>query len=110
MSEDDAALLAVTVRHDAPGAYELRLVGEVDLSSLPVLTDHVHRVLDAAPSRLAFDLREVSFMDSSGIGVLIEVAAAVPEVALVNPSPTVRRLVELSGLTSILPVTTSATS
>ena len=105
MTDDAVELLTVTVRDDAQGAYELRLVGEIDVSSLPLLTDHVHRVLDAAPSRVSFDMHGVSFMDSSGIGALIEVAAAVPAVALVNPSPAVQRLVELSGLTSVLPVT-----
>ncbi|WP_375499298.1 STAS domain-containing protein [uncultured Jatrophihabitans sp.] len=105
MTDEHPAPLEVTERHDDQGSYELQLAGEVDLSSLPVIKTHLDRILSAAPVRVSFELSEVGFMDSSGIGMLLEVADAVPDIALVNPSPAVSRLVELCGLRSILPMT-----
>ena len=110
MTEGSRAPLEVTEHHDGQGGYELRLVGDIDLSTLPVLTAAVERVVTVEPASVGFDLSAVRFMDSSGIGVLLEVAAAVPSIALVAPSLAVRRLVELSGLTSVLPMTTSRSS
>ena len=105
MSDDAASVLTVSERHDGRGACELCLVGDVDLSSLPTLSRHVEQMLTMSPRTVGFELSGVGFMDSSGIGVLLQVADAVSSVTLVNPSTAVRRLVELSGLTSILPIT-----
>ncbi len=44
-------------------------------------------------------------MDSSGLALLASVAQRVPEVELRDPSPIVRRLIELTGLVGILNVT-----
>ena len=104
MTEGMTSPLEVTEQHDGQGGVDVHLVGDIDLSSLPVLSASVERVLAAAPRRVGFDLSKVRFMDSSGLGVLIEMADAVPSIALVKPSHAVRRLIELSGLTSILPV------
>lgn len=105
MTTSGESTLAVTERHDGRGSCELSLVGDVDLSSLPVLTEHVDQVLATSPGVVGFELSGVGFMDSSGIGVLLQVAGVVATVALINPSPAVRRLVELSGLTAVLPIT-----
>ena len=43
-------------------------------------------------------------MDSSGLALLASVARKVPEVELRDPSPIVRRLIELTGLAEILNV------
>jgi anti-anti-sigma factor len=43
-------------------------------------------------------------MDSAGIAVLVGVAAKVNAVQLRQPSPAVRRVVELTGLSGVLPI------
>ena len=53
-----------------------------------------------------FELSGLTFMDSSGIGLLLTIAAQVDEVEVRNPSVTVRRVIELSGLASTLRMTT----
>ncbi len=49
-----------------------------------------------------FDLRELRFMDSAGIAVLLGGARRVPTVRLRDPVPAVRRVVEVTGLTTVL--------
>jgi anti-anti-sigma factor len=54
------------------------------------------------PERLIFDLSGLRFLDSAGIAVLIGAAAMVNAVHLRDPSPIVRRVVEVTGLSDVL--------
>ena len=60
------------------------------------------RVIELYRAR-AFDLSGLDYIDSAGIAVLLG-AAAECAVRLRDPSPAVRRVVELTGLTDVLPV------
>ena len=42
-------------------------------------------------------------MDSAGIAVLLGATRRVPAVRLREPSPAVRRVLEMTGLTTVLP-------
>lgn len=106
MTETAAIPLQVTQRDDGHGRYAMRLVGDVDLSSLPLFTGPVTLMLAASPTEVSFELGGVRFIDSSGIAVLLQVADAVPVISLRDPSPAVRRIVELSGLATALPMST----
>lgn len=52
----------------------IALHGELDICSQPALTAEIDEALSARPSVLAIDLRELGFMDSSGIHVMITAA------------------------------------
>ena len=47
-------------------------IGDVDLSRAPALRLHLLDTLRTAPRRLIVDLREVPYMDSSGVATFIE--------------------------------------
>ncbi|MEU6282343.1 MULTISPECIES: STAS domain-containing protein [unclassified Streptomyces] len=49
----------------------LRVSGELDLMTSPVLRQHVHDVVAEGHHQLVVDLSDVFFCDSSGVGVLI---------------------------------------
>ncbi|MEU1401494.1 STAS domain-containing protein [Streptomyces sp. NPDC005728] len=49
----------------------LRVTGELDLMTSPVLRQRVHDVVAEGHHSLILDLSEVFFCDSSGVGVLI---------------------------------------
>lgn len=49
----------------------LRVSGELDLVTSPVLRQRVHDVVAEGRHRIVLDLSEVYFCDSSGVGVLI---------------------------------------
>ncbi|MFE9443155.1 STAS domain-containing protein [Streptomyces sp. NPDC006602] len=49
----------------------LRVSGELDLVTSPVLRQRVHDVIAEGGHSLVLDLSEVFFCDSSGVGVLI---------------------------------------
>jgi len=54
------------------GNLTLSITGELDLSTVPALEQRVNDRLDESVTTLSLDLSEVTFMDSSGLRLLIE--------------------------------------
>ncbi|MEU3345656.1 STAS domain-containing protein [Streptomyces sp. NPDC006700] len=64
--------MAFKVTDDEQGEWSvLRVAGELDLVTSPVLRQRVHEVVAQGRHDLVLDLSEVFFCDSSGVGVLI---------------------------------------
>jgi anti-anti-sigma factor len=89
---------------DDGGAVVIRVTGEVDMSNAANIQDVVDEVAASGVEKLVFDLGRLDFIDSSGLAVLLAAAQKVPSVHLRNPSSIVRRVVEITGLTEILPI------
>jgi anti-anti-sigma factor len=100
--EMDETSLAVEQSRDADGSPVVRLCGELDISNAHSLRDAMETVVAAHPSRVVFDLGELTFMDSSGIAVMVYAANNVPTVELRQASLIVRRVIEATGLSDIL--------
>jgi anti-sigma B factor antagonist len=100
--ETDETSLAVEQSRDADGNPVVRLSGELDISNAQSLRQTMETVVGTRPNRLVFDLSDLSFMDSSGIAVMVYVANNVKTVALLHASSIVRRVVEATGLADIL--------
>lgn len=98
-----AAEIAIETAPDAGGVPIVTLSGELDSSNADSLHAAMTSILAERPERVVFDLGNLRFMDSAGIAVLIGVSK-VSEVQLRNPSPVVRRVVEVTGLSHVLPV------
>lgn len=75
--------------------------GEVDLDTVREFQAAVDSALEQAPAELVFDLGGTTFMDSSGLAVLVA-ASNRAKVSIRNPSTMVRRVVEISGLAETL--------
>lgn len=87
---------------DAAGASILTVSGQLDISNADELEQAVERTIARRPDGLVFDLSGLEFMDSAGISVIVRAASALDKVSLRNPSPMVRRLIEITGLSEIL--------
>jgi anti-anti-sigma factor len=76
--------------------------GELDLASGPALEDELARVLASRVELVVLDLRELEFMDSTGLGILVKAnRRAIDEgrrFGLVKGSPQVQRLLDLTGV------------
>lgn len=83
----------------------LEVGGELDLSSVGRLESVLSDALAERPESVVFQVRELTFMDSSGIALLAATAQRVPHVELRYASPMIRRVIELAGLSSTLPIT-----
>jgi anti-sigma B factor antagonist len=85
----------------------IRAVGEVDMSTV----DRLRAPLEAARRdgvTALLDLSGVTFIDSTGLHVMLDAARASEEAGwawfLVRPSVPVRRLLELTGTERLLPL------
>lgn len=84
--------------------------GYVDLSTGPALAAAIDAAMSAGP-RIELDLRETTFMDSAGVVVLLDAhlrLGQVPEaIVLFDPSPPVRRILELAAVEDRFAIVTS---
>jgi anti-sigma B factor antagonist len=87
------------------GTPVVSLSGELDLTNAEHVRSVISDSLSGQTARLVFDMSGVEFMDSSGIALLASAIQKAREVELRNPTPIVRRLVELTGLAGILRIT-----
>ncbi len=77
----------------------LAVQGDVDLATAPQLAT----ALASRGPDVQLDLSECTFIDSSGITVLIEAKiGSVPGLVVVRPSPPVARVLALCGVTPLL--------
>jgi anti-sigma B factor antagonist len=78
------------------------LAGDLDAHTAPMLAVALSVRPDATD--LVIDMAAVEFMDSSGLRVLLiairEAQAAGRSLVLAHPQPAIRRVVEVSGLSS----------
>lgn len=97
------------ITHDDGRCLTLRLVGELDHAAaqtvMPGIEDAVEEYL---PRRCVLDLSGVSFMDSSGIAVILRADRLLRQtggaLALSGVPGQVRRVLDVAGLTKIVPV------
>jgi anti-anti-sigma factor len=86
----------------------LRVVGEVDIATGPLLRDALLRFAEGGDGAVVADMAGVRFIDSAGIAVLVDVRNRLGyqgRVLELHPvSPEVGRVIDLLGLTQRLRV------
>jgi anti-anti-sigma factor len=104
MEELDTSETSFTIEQssNAAGDPMLTLHGELDISNADMFRQTVEKVVEKNPARLVFDLAQLTFMDSSGIAVMVYAANKVSDIELRHASTIIRRVVEATGLTEIL--------
>jgi len=85
------------------GVHTIRPNGEIDIATAGPLREELLALVEAEhPDHLVVDLRDVTFMDSSGLAVLIRVHKQQlqhgGDVTVINPTPSVRRILRITGL------------
>jgi anti-anti-sigma factor len=80
------------------------LGGDLDIASVPAIEVELEAFIEAAPPRVVFDLSGVTFMDSSGIAMLLRATERVASVEVRDPSLSVQLVLRATGLTDVLHV------
>ena len=83
------------------------LSGEIDHHSAREIREEVDlQITSAKPQVLVLDFKDVSFMDSSGIGLIMGryklISKRGGQAVMVNLKPTVRKIFQMSGIFKIL--------
>ena len=96
------------IEHD-PATRTIRLTGELDHSSAPDLTAILGLSAGATPDLhldLHLDLRGLTFMDSTGLHLIVDATRALTggaALVLIGPRPPVVRVLELSAIVDHIP-------
>jgi anti-sigma B factor antagonist len=78
--------------------------GEIDLATAPRLRAALSFAPDATPELIELDLSAVTFIDSSGLHVLLDTVKDGGERVRIIPSDCCLRLFEVAGLIDQLPI------
>ncbi|MGW6735435.1 STAS domain-containing protein [Streptomyces sp. NPDC055013] len=93
---------------DREGWTVVVLAGEVALPLAPALRGTVDVLISEGRSRIVLDLGQVTFMDSTGLGVVVyglrRAEADGGRLRLAGPGDQVRRLLDLTGLDAAIEV------
>jgi anti-sigma B factor antagonist len=99
--------VTITQEH-ANGATVVTVRGEIDVASAPELRSCLHELATADTPAVTVDLRAVTFMDSSALGVLVGALRRSREnetvFRLVIDSPRLLKIFEITGLTSVFDI------
>jgi anti-anti-sigma factor len=76
----------------------IALAGELDLASVEATRAAIAPFLVNRPTVVTFDLEQLTFMDSSGIALLVQISNDVEQVTLIHVAPIVHRVLEATGL------------
>ncbi len=98
--------LTVHIDDSAEGTATVALRGELDLSTIPRVEGALLEQVTQRPAVLV-DLSALTFIDSSGMGVLIKAvrsANGTPVHILIGPGSQVERVFRIAGVYEALPV------
>ena len=94
---------SVRVAERAGGGTEVTIFGELDIASAPQLRSALERAVDA-DGEVELDMRACSFIDSTGIAVVVRAARSLSEdgrtLRIKGVRDRVRGILELAGLLS----------
>lgn len=102
----DQVYAAFTFALPRPGLALIRITGELDACSAQHIEGRVQQSLSPGYQQVVLDLRDLEFIDSTGIRLLVQVVTQKQEpdaIVVVWPRAQVaRRALELVGLTRVL--------
>jgi anti-sigma B factor antagonist len=108
--DGDGRAFGITHEPLGGGGWLFTIEGELDLATADRLRDALEGPLLDGASGIVFDLAGCSFVDSSGLAVLLEARKALDgsaqetRIALVSPAPQPERLLRMTTVDTVLPV------
>lgn len=100
-------LLEIATRLE-DGRTVLEIAGEIDVYSAARLRARLVELAQAGRHRLIIDMTSVTFMDSSGLGVLVgamkRARANSGEVCIVGAAERILQTLRITGLTRVFPI------
>jgi anti-sigma B factor antagonist len=103
--------LTVNVERPADGTIKVTIVGQLDVSTAPYLRDRLIELFSEGlddEAHVVVDLREVPFLDSTGVGVLVgaynRIAARTGTMSVIA-HPRIRPVLQIAGLDRVWTIT-----
>ncbi len=93
--------MALTIRsiEESIGVFKVSPVGSLDSNTSPILEQKINYLLDSAAKAIVFDLKDLAYITSAGIRMLILTKKAMKKrqgkFAVINPQPQVEKVFEI---------------
>lgn len=91
---------------DTEKYWDITVSGEVDISNADDFRNDLNQVYDEKPADLRIDLANLSYIDSTGLGVIIGIFGKIKEgghtITLLNPRDNVKKLLRITNLDKVL--------
>jgi len=104
---DAPATLELSVS-DGDGETVVAATGELDVNTAPELRERLSGLISAGSTSILLELSGVTFVDSTALSVLVSalkrLRQADGDLQLSSPSPSVRRVFEITGLTRLFTI------
>lgn len=96
-------------REEVSDAVIFHLTGRLDASNSPVVEEHIHREIQADPSRLIFDFEGVEYLSSAGLRILLSATKKLGagRVMVYGVMPRVMETVRMAGFDKVLSIVAS---
>ncbi len=91
--------------------HRLTPVGELDIATTPMLVHAFEEATQGDAAKIVVDLTQLAFMDSTAIHLLLQWSDACADsdrLRIVNGSPAVVRILDITGVRESLPIISSA--
>ena len=100
------------VRHEVTDGVALcRIAGKIDARTGPSLQAAAASAINAGNSKIIFDMREVAYISSAGLRVIVVTAkhakAANGGLAVFGLQPAISEVFEITGLRTVIPITSN---
>lgn len=93
---------------EGSGRATLILRGDLDAYTGPRFNESLKAAVEGTKGDIAMDMREVSFVDSSGIAILVATAKTLRErgntLVIQSPPRMLRKVLEMTGVTKLVRV------
>jgi len=98
----------------AGGTVRIALTGELDIAGATLVEQELERIERDAPATIVLDLRQLAFMDSTGLRVIVAADGRAREqgrrLVVVRGSDTVQRIIEMTRLDGRLEIVNDPTA
>ncbi len=94
------------VKHEfSDGKLTIGLSGHIDSNSAPQIEEEIAKIREENPAQsLVIDCETLEYISSAGLRVILRMKKAVPDTKLVNVSPEVYEIFEMTGFTEMMDV------
>lgn len=99
------SILEIEIAREDPSCPVMRLQGDLDASTVPLFKRALQSLLADGCRDLVIDMERLYLLDSAALGTLVSARQHVPgSLRLLNPSPAVRRVLEVTGAARLLEI------
>lgn len=100
--------MELTTEERADGTHRMILAGRMDGTGTEQVAAAFTAVIATRPPRVVVDMRQVLFLSSIGIRLLLSNAKSLKQyggrMAIAGPQPLVREVLEIVGIATVIPV------